>query len=307
MVRICSLLPSATEIVCALGLQDDLVAITHECDYPPGLVARPRITSSVVDSGSLGSRDIDLAIRRALDNLSTIYRLDRDRLAELRPDLIITQELCEVCAVSFGAVKQCARDICPRADVVSLEPDSLAGILGTIRTVGDRTGVATRADELVVELKRRLDQVESHTGHAAHRPRVLTLEWLNPLFIGGHWVPEMVDLAGGIDVLGAARTRSRVVTWSDVLDANADIVVLMPCGFDLPRTVAEFHSVATSDEWMRLPAARAGQVFAVDGSAYFNRPGPRIVDGVEILSRIVHPAIFGPARATEAQRVLATP
>ncbi|HEV3310240.1 MAG TPA: cobalamin-binding protein [Chloroflexota bacterium] len=305
MVRICSLLPSATEIVCALGLQDDLVAITHECDYPPGLEITPRITSSVVDSDSLGSRDIDNAIKLALDNLSTIYRLDRDRLAELQPDLILTQELCEVCAVSFAEVEACAREICPGADVVSLEPDSLAGILGTIQTVGGRAGVTARADTLLKELKNRLDQVEARARRATRRPRVLALEWLDPLFIGGHWVPEMVDLAGGIDVLGFPGTRSRVITWTDVVDANADIIVLMPCGFDLARTVAEFHAVATSDEWMRLPAARAGQVFAVDGSAYFNRPGPRVVDGVEILAGILQPDIFGPASAHQVQQVLA--
>lgn len=302
-MRICSLLPSATEIVCSLGLADDLAAITHECDYPPEIARLPPVTSSVVDSTNMSSAEIDAAIRRSLENLSTIYYLDRDLLAKLQPDLILTQELCEVCAVSFDRVQEAAHSACPGARILSLEPHSLSGILDNIREVAEATGDGTRADELLASLQTRVATLQQGATVSEKRPRTLTLEWLDPVFIGGHWVPEMVELAGGVDVLGRAGERSRQVEWSEVSAGGPEVVVLMPCGFNLERTVEEFRRQSLPSDWHSLPAVKNSQVYAVDGSSYFNRPGPRIVDGLEILARIIHPEIFGRTLEGEAIRL----
>jgi iron complex transport system substrate-binding protein len=303
MVRICSLLPSATEIVCALGLRDDLVAITHECDYPPEIAGLPPVTSNAVDSAGMSSAEIDAAIRQALVNLSTIYHLDRNRLCELRPDLILTQELCEVCAVSFERVEEAAHALCPGAKVLSLEPHSLHGILESINQVASAAGAESGAAKLLAGLRSRIQSVEFVVHRSITRPRILTVEWLDPLFVGGHWVPEMVEIAGGQDVLGKPGGRSRRVTWAEAAEAAPEIVILMPCGFDLDRTVTEFSLLDLPQEWRSLPAVRDRKVYAVDGSAYFNRPGPRTVDGVEILARILHPGRFGPPGGCEAVQV----
>jgi iron complex transport system substrate-binding protein len=302
-MRICSLLPSATEIVYALGLGDKLVAVTHECDYPPGVQSLPQVTSSVIDAEHLSSREIDTAVRDALANLSTIYYLDRQLLAELHPDLILTQELCEVCAVSFDRVQQAAHEIVPSAAVISLEPHTLDDILGTILQVANHTGVPERGQRVVAQLRERIHAVAVAAEHAQCRPRVLALEWLDPPFAAGHWVPEMITLSGGLDPLGRPGKPSYEVSWDDVEAVEPDIAVLMPCGFNLERTVTEFLSVPLPASWWRLPAVKGERVYAVDGSSYFNRPGPRIVDGLEILARIIHPEIFGAPAAFEAVRV----
>lgn len=302
-MRICSLLPSATEIVCALGLRDELVAVTHECDYPLDISSLPAVTSSVVDSNTLSSRGIDSAIRQALENLSTIYFLDRERLERLHPDLILTQELCQVCAVSFDRVRDAARTACPGAEVISLEPQSLSGIFESIDAVARRAGVAQRGQDVVDALQGRVDRVRTASQRIVQRPRVLALEWLDPLFIAGHWVPEMIDVAGCQDVLGLAGQPSREITWEEAARADPDTIILMPCGFDLERTVNEFETVPRPPEWSQLRAVQSQSVYAVNGSAYFNRPGPRIVDGIETLARIAHPELFGVPNAVEAVRI----
>lgn len=287
----------------ALGLGDSLVARTHECDYPPDAIKVPSVTESVVDSATLSSAEIDEAIRRALNNLSTIYLLDRERLASLHPDLILTQELCDVCAVSFEEVRRATREVCPGADILSLEPQTLADILNTIQTVGGRAGVIEQANRVIDGLEQRIERVRSLASAAATRPRVLALEWLDPFFTAGHWVPEMIEIAGGDDVLGKSGEPSRRVERQEVGDVAADVVVLMPCGFDLERCRREAQVAPSTLPALSGDVDQGTEVFAVDGSAYFNRPGPRVVDGLETLAQLLHPELFGSPAANRTVRV----
>jgi len=289
--RICSLLPSATEIVCSLGLSDRLVGVTHECDFPPAARQKPRVTSSVIDSEGLSGAEIDQAVRDSLAEEATIYHLDRDLLDHLRPDLILTQELCDVCAVGTDLVRETVATLVSPPMVVSLEPRTLNEVLESVLTVGRLTGTQQRAAELVQQLQKRLDRVREAV---RERPVVpaLTLEWVDPVFVGGHWVPEMVRIAGGRDVLGRAGQPSRQVTWREVADSRPEVVIAMPCGFGLERSAEELSRAALPSEWDGSAAVRADRVFVVDGSSYFNRPGPRLIEGVEILASLLHPDVF---------------
>ena len=267
------------------------MAVTHECDHPPQASAKPRITSSVIDSAGLSAREIDQAVRDSLATEATIYHLDRALLDRLQPDLILTQELCDVCAVGSREVRTVVGTLTRTPAVVSLEPRSLDEVLGTIVKVGELTGTEQRAREVVAQLRARLEAVERAVAGRTPR-RVLTLEWVDPFFVGGHWVPEMVERAGSVDVLGHAGEPSREVSWDEILAAEPEIVVAMPCGFGLERSRSELERACLSREWGRLPAVREGDVFVVDGSSYFNRPGPRLVNGVEILAGILHPEVW---------------
>ena len=291
--RICSLLPSATEIVFALGLGDRLVAVTHECDYPPAAATKATVTSSIISAATLSQAEIDVAVRESLADNATIYHLDRDQLERLQPDLILTQNLCTVCAVGTNEVLDVTASISSRPVVQSLEPTTLSGVLDSILTVGRLTGSMQAAIALVNELRDRIGAVRDAVTDLS-LVSVLTLEWLDPPFIGGHWVPEMVALAGGRDVLGRAGRPSVQVSWDDIAAQDPDVIVVMPCGFDLERTKHEANIVSLPAVWHELRAVREGQVFAVDGSAYFNRPGPRLIDGVEILAAIMHPETMDP-------------
>lgn len=288
--RICSLLPSATEIVFALGLGDRLVGVTHECDHPPEARRLPVVTRSLVDTAGQASREIHAHVVRALHAGSSLYALDQALLARLDPDLILTQELCSVCAVAYHQVREAVRVLPGPREVLSLEPTTLDEVLATIETVAGRAGVPERGAALVAALRARLEAVRARAADLPP-PRVATLEWLDPPFAAGHWVPEMVGLAGGVDVLGHPGRPSREVGWDAVREADPDVLVLMPCGFDLGRTLVELAR-APRPGWAELRAVGAGRVYGVDGSAYFNRPGPRLVDGVEILAEILHPARF---------------
>jgi iron complex transport system substrate-binding protein len=290
-MRIISLLPSATEIVCGLGLVDDLVGISHECDYPPEVVGKPVVTRSVIDGESLSSREIDDAVR-AQQEQGGVYALDLELLAELEPDLVLTQGLCDVCAVSHSLVRQHVPRLPSKPRVLSLSPQRLADVLSNVKTVGDFTGRTTEARTLIAALRTRLDRVALATVSAERLPRVFCLEWLDPPWTAGHWVPEMVGLAGGIEGLTTAGVPSRRATWPEIAEYAPEVVVLMPCGFDLERTRREAAWTAWPEEWARLPAVRAGRVWAVSGTDYFNRPGPRLFDGVEVLARIFHPERF---------------
>ena len=299
-MRICSLLPSATEIVYALGLGDRLVAVTHECDYPPEAAGLPVITRSAIDHAGKSSRDIHNHISNSIHGGSSIYTIDQDLLKQLDPDIILTQELCDVCAVSYDEVQKVVRLLQGERKILSLEPTSVGSILGSIEEVGQLAGVPDRAHEVVQQLRQRIDGVASVAHTAPAEPRVLALEWLDPPFVGGHWVPEMARLAGGTDNLGREGYPSFEISWDDVADYDPQVVVLMPCGFNLERTLEELHRAALPPEWHRLTAVRSGQVYAVDGSGYYNRPGPRIVDGLEMLAEIIHPELFprkGPPHA----------
>jgi len=283
-VRIVSLLPSATELLFAIGAGDMVVAVTHECDYPAEATVLPRVTGNALDYEGAPPGEIDRHIKRALHSGSSIYHLDERLLQKLRPDLIVTQELCEVCAVSYGQVRRAVRTLPGDVPVVSLEPGSLDDIMATALVLGEATGRQEGAEALVASMRQRVEGLERATPRSGGPPRVACIEWTEPLMVGGHWVPEMVARAGGRDVLGEAREPSRYVDWAAVCEADPDVMVMMPCGYDLDRACALAHEVTERPGFEQLSCARSGRVVAVDGSAYFNRPGPRIVDGLAILT-----------------------
>ena len=301
--RIVSLLPSATEIVCALGLEDGLVGVTHECDFPPSVVGKPVLTSSRISHETLSSAEVDHAVRSQLDGHGSIYGLDEKLLAELKPDLIITQELCEVCAVSYQTVRQAARLIESDARVVSLEPNNIEDIFANIRTVGELTGAGAAADALVRDLTVQLDALAVLLTEVETRPRTLVLEWLEPPFAPGHWVPEQVAFAGGDATFGNAGAKSRTTTAEEIRDYAPEVIVLAPCGYYKEDTLRALERARLPRGWQDLPAVREGRVWAVDATSYFSRPGPRVVEGAEILLKVIHPAIFGEPDEAQAVRV----
>jgi iron complex transport system substrate-binding protein len=295
-MRIVSLLPSATEIVCAIGLGDDLVGVTHECDYPPEVVGKPVMTRSVHDLGGASSRDIHRLVTASVHGGSSLYALDEAALAAAKPDLILTQELCRVCAVSYREVNEVARAIDADITVVSLEPTSIEGILNTISTVGAMTESEDAAVDLVETLRERLgtveEKVQARRDAGGRSPRVVGLEWLDPPFACGHWVPEQIRRAGGWELLGTDGDRSVQTTWDAVADVDPEMLLLMPCGFHLRETQDEWARTRRPPGYDELTAVRRGQVFALDGSAYFSRPGPRVIDGIELLAEIFDPGAF---------------
>ena len=302
-MRIVSLLPSATEIVCALGLEDALVGITHECDYPPSVAGKPRLTSSRISHETMTSAEIDHAVRSQLDGHGSIYHLDEARLRELKPDLILTQELCEVCAVSYKTVQHAARMFAAEATVVSLEPNTLADIFDNIGTVGKLTGRQNEADDLIRRLSGRLDDIRDQTAGIERRPRTLMLEWLEPPFAPGHWVPEQVAIAGGDHAFGQAGQRSVTTNAEEIAAYAPEVIVLIPCGYYKEDILRQLPIARLPEGWNDLPAVKAGEVWATDATSYFSRPGPRVVEGAEILGKIVHPEIFGQPEASQAVRV----
>ena len=288
-MRIVSLVPAATEIACALGAADELVAVTHDCDHPPEVRDLPRITRSTIAPGS-DSAQIDAQVRSAAATGESTFHLDRPALAAARADVLLGQTLCAVCAVTLDQLPP-AVDGGPA--VVPLHGESIDGILADIARVADAIGRSAAGAALVAELRSRLDRVARAV---AGRPRrsVVCLEWLAPLFNGGHWVPEQVAWAGGIDLLGAAGARSREVGWPELLAAQPEFVLIMPCGFDAARAVREAEAITERPEWRSLRAVTAGRAHALDGNAYFSRPGPRVVEGVELLASILHPGSVPP-------------
>ena len=294
-MRIASLLPSATEIVCALGLEESLVAVTHECDYPESVKGKPVVTRSVLDATG-GSAEIDRHIRDLIHRGSSIYALDADRLAALRPDLIITQELCEVCAVSYPLVETAARRSSTPMQLVSLEPAQLADVFEHIRLVGRLACREAEAEVVVAELTGRLLQVQQRVRGLALKP-VVILEWIDPPFNAGHWTPGLVGMAGGHDLLGQAGRPAHPVEWAALIDARPEVLVISACGLSLERSLAEATAALG-----RLDAL-AGEIWVVDGNAFFSRPGPRLVDSVEILAGIVHPAAVDSPPAAVARRL----
>jgi len=304
-MRIVSLLPSTTEIVCALGLEDALVGITHECDYPASVAGKPRLTASRISQETMSSKEIDHAVRSQLDGHGSIYDLDEVRLRELNPDLILTQELCDVCAVSYQTVEQAARRFEADVRVVSLEPNTIGDIFENIRLVGEITGRKSEAGKLVDDLNARLDRVKELTARIDRRPRTLMLEWLEPAFAPGHWVPEQVAIAGGDQGFGRAGLPSTTTTAEEIRAYAPEVIVLIPCGYYKEDILRQLPSANLPTGWEDLPAVRSGDVWATDATSYFSRPGPRVVDGVEILARILHPEIFSPPTDDQAIRVAA--
>lgn len=295
-MRIVSLLPSATEIVCAIGLGDELVGITHECDWPPEVVGKPVMTRSVRTVPDATAREIHQGVVASMHGGTSLYSLDEAALAAAEPDLILTQELCRVCAVSYREVNAVVRALDADATVVSLEPTSIEGILNSIATVGAMAEAEDEAMGLVASLRERLGTIEAlvearrDSGRSAIR--VVGLEWLDPPFSTGHWVPEQIRRAGGWDLLGSDGERSRETTWDAIAEVDPEMLLLMPCGSHLPETTTEWTRTPKPTWYRELTAVRRGQVFALDGSSYFSRPGPRVIDGIELLAEILDPDAF---------------
>ncbi|MGB0098101.1 MAG: cobalamin-binding protein [Solirubrobacteraceae bacterium] len=288
-MRIVSLVPSATEMLFALGLGPDLIAVTHECDYPPPALELPKVTRDLLPTG-LSAAEIDAAVKERTLAGESIYELDADMLHELQPDLIVTQALCSVCAVSFDDVRAIAEEIDTQPMVISLDPHTMGEMLGDARTLAQATDRKDAAVELVRDAATRIDRIRLAV-RGARRLRVAALEWLDPPFAAGHWTPQLIEYAGGEDVLGFAGEPSEERQWEEVASSEPDVVIVMPCGYraEIAHREAEMHR----DE---LAAVGAGEVVAVDASAYFSRPGPRLVDGLELLAHILHPELVPEAR-----------
>jgi iron complex transport system substrate-binding protein len=281
-MRIASLVPSATEMLFALGLGGDVVAVTHECDHPPAAAELPHLTATVLPEG-LSAGEIDAAVKSVVGEGRALYSLDEERLAQLAPELIVTQAICDVCAVSYEDVVEVAARLPSQPHVVQQDPSSLGDVLEDVTRLGAAVGIEDQAHELRGELEGRLAAVRAAVD-GAPRPRVIALEWLDPAFVGGHWIPEMVELAGGVDVAGPAGQKSPEVEWEELSGHSADLIVVMPCGMYVEdsRRQAEEH-------WGRIEALGAERVFAVDAASTYSRPGPRLVDGTELLAHLLHP------------------
>jgi iron complex transport system substrate-binding protein len=281
-MRIVSLVPHATELLFALGLGDDVVAVTHECDFPAEALRRPHVTRDVLPAG-LSAAEIDAAVRERTLEGKAIYELDEGRLGDLEPDLIVTQALCAVCAVSYDDVVKVAERIPTTPKVISLDPTTLGEAMGDIRTIAQATGARDAARELVTRQRARIDAVRRAV-KGARAVTVAAIEWLDPVFVAGHWTPQIIELAGGDDVLGFAGEHSEQSTWEAVAAARPEVVVVMPCGYDADRSCEEALRYAEP-----LRGVGAKRVVAVDAAAYFSRPGPRLVDGLELMGHVLHP------------------
>lgn len=296
-------MPSATEIVCALGLEENLVGITHECDFPALVSGKEILTASRISHETMSSKEIDHAVRSQLDGHGSIYDLDTEILQRINPDLIITQELCDVCAVSYKTVQKAAKMYVAGAQVVSLEPNTIADIFENIKTVGDLTGTKDKANEVVSQLQNRLDKIKTQTKKIERRPRVFMLEWLEPPFAPGHWTPEQVSIAGGACVLGTVGEKSVTTTYAEIIASKPEVLVLVPCGYYKEDILRQLPNTFFPESFKTIPAFETGEIWALDATAYFSRPAPRVVDGAEILAKIFHPQIFGAPNEREAVRV----
>ena len=289
-MRIVSLLPSATEIVCALGLGDQLVGVTHECDYPAFVRSLPKVTRTLIPI-DVTSGEIDRLVREQLQAQQALYTLDLPTLEALQPDLIVTQALCDVCAVAEAEVNAAACTLPGSPRVINLEPQALSEVFDAISQVAEAAGVEQTGKQVLSQLEARVASVVARAAALAHRPRVALLEWLDPPFSCGHWNPELVRLAGGVEGLGQEGQRSRTLRWSEVIAWQPEVVLVACCGFDVERTLQDVPLLASVHGWNDLPAVRGGHVYVTDGSQYFSRPGPRLVDSLEIVAHAIDPGI----------------
>jgi iron complex transport system substrate-binding protein len=302
-VKIISLLPSATEIVFALGLGDELAGVTYECDFPPAAREKPVISTTALPTDRpLSSREIDEAVRGKMSVGEPIYVLDKPLIQRIQPDVILAQDLCRVCAVPSGQVEAALAELGVNATVLSLDPNGLDDVIATISTVGEALGRPEPAEELVASLRARVEVVRQKSLRLPSI-RTLALEWSDPPFAGGHWIPNMVEIGGGTNLLSEKEQPSQQVTWKQVADAVPEVVVFMPCGYYLDEAETEVTKLFDNPDFADSPAAREGAVFAVDASSYFSRPGPRIVDGLEILAWAIHPEAFPQPPAETITRV----
>jgi iron complex transport system substrate-binding protein len=290
-MRIASLLASGTEIAWALGLGDGIVAISHECDYPAEVLDRPRVTRPRFDPSGLSSGEVDAAVREAMESSGGVYMIDEDALRQLRPDLVLTQAVCDVCAVPASGAHAAVEALGSDAAVLSLDAHTIDGILETIRQIGEAADVPERAERYMVELSIRLGRVRERVADL-RQPTVLGLEWLDPPFVPGHWVPEMVEIAGGVNLKGSSGRPSEQTTWDDLSELDPDVLLIMPCGYKLEAARRDADRYGDHLLQTAPRAIREGRAFVVDASSYFNRSGPRVVDGVEILAALLHPDSF---------------
>lgn len=291
-MRIVSLLPAATEIAAALGLMDNIVGVSHECDFPKEANERPRVTRCPVHDIGLSSREVDEWVRRAMNETGTIYTIDEPLLRKLQPDVILTQRLCDVCAVGYGTVAKLAKTLPGPPRVVNLEPSTLTDIFEDIGRVAEACDVPQRGEELIENLSKRVENVRKRAATIPDRPRCFLMEWVDPPFCSGHWGPELVEIAGGHDSLGRKHQPSAQIEWQQILDARPEIIVLALCGYDINRARRDYELLRRFPGFDSIPGTAGGRVYVVNASAYFARPGPRIVDSLEILAGILHPTEF---------------
>lgn len=291
-MRVVSLLPAATEIVAALGFGDSLVGVSHECDYPAEVNGKPRVTHCEVYGKGLPSAEVDRWVSQALSSNGTLYTIDEPLLRSLEPDVIVTQQLCDVCAIDYRSVLAIAHSLPSEPKLVSLSPASFADVMDDIRRVAAALGAPERGEALVASLEERVEAVHARASRAASRPRCVQVEWIDPLYCSGHWNPELVEIAGGTDPLGRRGKPSVRTAWEKFVEARPEILVLACCGYEIERTLADVRILRSRPSWEALPAVRENRVYAVNGCAYFSRPGPRLVDSLEILAEIIHPEIF---------------
>lgn len=290
--QIVSFLPSATEMACALGLTDQLVGITHECDYPPEVRGKAIVVRKALPIETMSQREIDVAVSERMREGQSLYEVDEKLLRQLAPDLILTQDLCQVCAPSGNEVSQALNLLPKKPQILWLTPNSLEEIFDNLRELGEATGHTKNAEELIAGGRARLQKIEAVTRNLSARPRVFCMEWLEPVYCSGHWVPEMVKIAGGLDSLSKEGADSVRIPWDEVVEWKPEVLIITPCGFDLDQTIEQSRQLFTNPGWSILPAVRNGRVYAVDANSYFARPGPRVVDGTELLAHLIHPELF---------------
>jgi len=287
-------------MACALGLGDQLVGITHECDYPPEAQGKPVVVRNVLPIETMSQPEIDVAVTQRMRAGLSLYQVDEKLLRELAPDIIMTQDLCQVCAPSGNEVTQALELLDKKPQILWLTPKSLEEIFDNLRELGQATGRVKEAEELIASGRARLEKLADATRNLSQRPRVFCMEWLDPVYCSGHWMPEMVEIAGGVDALARKGTDSVRIPWDDVLQWAPEVLIITPCGFNLDKVIEQTPPLFNYPGWSELPAVRANRVYAVDANSYFARPGPRVVDGTELLAHLIHPELFhwqGPQEA----------
>ena len=292
-MRIVSFLPSATEIVGLLGLAENLVGVSHECDYPSEVKGKPVVSRCAIDMDAMSDREKDVMVSKILREGGTLYKVDEALLRKLDPDLILTQDLCQVCAPSGNEVSVVLKTLARKPEILWLTPKNLTDIFGNIREVGRAVKRNDEAEEAIEKLKQRVDTVVQRAKKVKSQPKVFLMEWFDPVYCGGHWVSELVEMAGGHDNLARRGTDSVRIAWQEVRDWAPEVIVLSPCGYHVEETVRRAQVLLSLPGWNELPAHKLGQVYAVDAQSYFARPGPRIVEGLELLAHLIHPEEFG--------------
>jgi iron complex transport system substrate-binding protein len=293
-------------MACALGLSDQLIGITHECDYPPEIQGRPVVVRNALPIAKMNQSEIDEAVAQRMRDGRSLYEVDERLLQELAPDLILTQDLCHVCAPSGNEVSQALSLLPKQPQILWLTPNSLEQIFANLRDLGEATGRAKKAEELITAAQARLEKIAGVTRNLPSRPRVFCMEWLDPVYCSGHWVPEMVRIAGGVDELAREGSDSVRISWDKVLEWRPEILIITPCGFNLEQVIEQSPQLFAYPRWSSLPAVLDGRVYAVDANSYFARPGPRVVDGTELLAHLIHPGLFSWNGSSDAYQRLET-